>query len=195
MPTNGPPTFQEGHQSAGGHCYPGCRVIKASVEADQAPSRGQLIFYTRIISPIDGLAGFANNQSRDLVSGIQPLADNGSEIDPIKASNCWRERIHRFLFALPDTVHVMPAQRIEFRLDSRDASLSRKRNFTAGSNLDPKTGSIHYYVRFPNPDAILRPGQYGKGWVRPERCENAAVFHRSGTELQVISSRVSIKNT
>ena len=29
-------------------------------------------------------------------------------------------------------------------------------------NLDPKTGSIHYYVTFPNPGNILRPGQFGK---------------------------------
>jgi membrane fusion protein, multidrug efflux system len=29
-------------------------------------------------------------------------------------------------------------------------------------NLDPKTGSIRYYVTFPNPGNILRPGQFGK---------------------------------
>ena len=26
----------------------------------------------------------------------------------------------------------------------------------------PKTGSIRYYVTFPNPGNILRPGQFGK---------------------------------
>jgi membrane fusion protein (multidrug efflux system) len=29
-------------------------------------------------------------------------------------------------------------------------------------SLDPKTGSIRYYVTFPNPGNILRPGQFGK---------------------------------
>ena len=29
-------------------------------------------------------------------------------------------------------------------------------------NLDTKTGSIRYYVTFPNPGNILRPGQFGK---------------------------------
>ena len=39
----------------------------------------------------------------------------------------------------------------------------RKGKFYAlDRNLDPKTGSIRYYVTFPNPDAILRPGQFGK---------------------------------
>jgi len=28
-------------------------------------------------------------------------------------------------------------------------------------SLDPKTGSIRYYVTFPNPGNILRPGQFG----------------------------------
>src|SRR5258707_5056768 len=29
-------------------------------------------------------------------------------------------------------------------------------------NLDQRTGSIRYYVTFPNPGNILRPGQFGK---------------------------------
>ena len=38
-----------------------------------------------------------------------------------------------------------------------------KGNFYAlDRSLDPKTGSIRYYVTFPNPGNILRPGQFGK---------------------------------
>ncbi|HEY6070253.1 MAG TPA: efflux RND transporter periplasmic adaptor subunit, partial [Chthoniobacterales bacterium] len=61
---------------------------KANVEADQAALKtAELnLGYTKIVAPIDGLAGFANNQVGDLVgpSSTTPLT-TVSQIDPIKA--------------------------------------------------------------------------------------------------------------
>ena len=52
-------------------------------------------------------------------------------------------------------------------------------------NLDPKTGSIRYYVTFPNPGAILRPGQFGKVRFVPDTVQNALVVPQEAvTELQ-----------
>src|SRR5438094_8598180 len=61
---------------------------KANVEADEAAvKQAELnLGYTKIIAPIDGLAGFANNQVGDLVgpASTTPLT-TVSQIDPIKA--------------------------------------------------------------------------------------------------------------
>ena len=62
--------------------------LKANVEADQAAVKtAELnLGYTKITAPIDGLAGFANNQVGDLVgpASTTPLT-TVSQIDPIKA--------------------------------------------------------------------------------------------------------------
>src|SRR6201988_2355646 len=61
---------------------------KANVEADEAAvKQAELnLGYTKIIAPIDGIAGFANNQVGDLVgpASTTPLT-TVSQIDPIKA--------------------------------------------------------------------------------------------------------------
>src|SRR5437899_12684724 len=61
---------------------------RANVEADEAAvsQDEQNLGYTKITAPIDGLAGFANNQVGDLVgpASTTPLT-TVSQIDPIKA--------------------------------------------------------------------------------------------------------------
>src|SRR5437763_15781386 len=60
---------------------------RANVEADEAAVRqAELnLGYTKITAPIDGLAGFANNQVGDLVSPTSGPLTTISQIDPIKA--------------------------------------------------------------------------------------------------------------
>src|SRR3989440_9771529 len=60
---------------------------RANVEADEAAVRqAELnLGYTKITAPIDGLAGFANNQVGDLVGPTTGPLTTVSQIDPIKA--------------------------------------------------------------------------------------------------------------
>src|SRR5205809_7444086 len=60
---------------------------KANVEADQAAvEQAELnLGYTKVAAPIDGLAGFANNQVGDLVGPTTGPLTTVSQIDPIKA--------------------------------------------------------------------------------------------------------------
>lgn len=165
---------------------------KANVEADQAAvKQAELnLGYTKIISPIDGLAGFANNQVGDLVgpSSTTPLT-TVSQIDPIKAIVTVGEAGFTDFFArYPD------AEKRQALLKSLDFDLilgngnvyPRKGKFYAlDRNLDPKTGSIRYYVTFPNPGATLRPGQFGKVRFVPDAVQNALVVPQEAvTELQ-----------
>src|SRR5437870_9257540 len=60
---------------------------RASVEADEAAVKQAEINlgYTKITAPIDGVAGFTNNQVGDLVGPSTGPLTTVSQIDPIKA--------------------------------------------------------------------------------------------------------------
>src|SRR5205814_3856032 len=165
---------------------------RANVEADQAAvKQAELnLGYTKITAPIDGLAGFANNQVGDLVgpASTTPLTTM-SQINPIKANVTVGESAFTDFFSrYPDTVQREALLKsIDFDLILGDGKVyPRKGKFYAlDRNLDPKTGSIHYYVTFPNPDAMLRPGQYGKVRFVPDSVQNALVVPQEAvTELQ-----------
>jgi membrane fusion protein (multidrug efflux system) len=165
---------------------------KANVEADQAAVKtAELnLGYTKVVAPIDGLAGFANNQVGDLVgpTATTPLT-TVSQIDPIKANVTVGESAFTDFFSrYPDAAQREALLKsIGFELILGDGKLyPRKGQFYAlDRNLDPKTGSIHYYVTFPNPDAMLRPGQYGKVRFVPDTVQNALVVPQEAvTELQ-----------
>ena len=165
---------------------------RANVEADEAAVRqAELnLGYTKITAPIDGLAGFANNQVGDLVgpASTTPLT-TVSQIDPIKAIVTVGESACTHFF----TRYSDPVQRdallkrIDFDLILGDGKVYPKKGkfYALDRNLDPKTGSIHYYVTFPNLDAMLRPGQFGKVRFVPDSVQNALVVPQEAvTELQ-----------
>jgi RND family efflux transporter MFP subunit len=165
---------------------------RANVEADQAAVKQTELNlgYTKIIAPIDGLAGFANNQVGDLVgpASTTPLT-TVSQIDPIKAIVTVGEGAFTDFFArYPDAEQRQALlKRIDFDLILGSGTVyPRKGKFYAlDRNLDPKTGSIRYYVTFPNPGATLRPGQFGKVRFVPDTVHNALVVPQEAvTELQ-----------
>ena len=165
---------------------------KANVEADRAAvETAELnLGYTKITAPINGLAGFANSQVGDLVgpATTTPLT-TVSQIDPIKAIVTVGEGAFTDFFARYPDLEKRQAllKSIDFELILGNGNLyPRKGSFYAlDRNLDPKTGSIRYYVTFPNPDAILRPGQFGKVRFVPDTVKNALVVPQEAvTELQ-----------
>src|SRR5215467_10928857 len=140
---------------------------RANVEADDAAvQQAELnLGYTKIIAPIDGVAGFANNQVGDLVNPTSGSLTTVSQIDPIKAVVTAGEGpFTDFVSRHPD-----PKERneyvksLQFQLILGNGELyPRKGSFYAlDRSLDVKTGSIRYYVTFPNPGNVLRPGQFG----------------------------------
>src|SRR5215475_6000062 len=168
------------------------RSGRANLEADEAAVKtAELnLGYTKITAPIDGLAGFANNQVGDLVgpAATTPLT-TVSQIDPIKAIVTVGEAGFTDFFArYPDAEKRQALlKRIDFELILGSGSVyPRKGKFYAlDRNLDPKTGSIRYYVTFPNPGASLRPGQFGKVRFVPDSVKNALVVPQEAvTELQ-----------
>ena len=164
---------------------------RANVEADEAAVKTAEINlgYTKVASPIDGVAGFANNQVGDLVGPTTGPLTTVSQVDPIKAIVTVGEAGFTDFFArYPDAEKRQALLKsIDFDLILGNGNVyPRKGKFYAlDRNLDTKTGSIRYYVTFPNPDATLRPGQFGKVRFVPDSVQNALVVPQEAvTELQ-----------
>ena len=140
---------------------------RANVEADEAAVKQAEINlgYTKITAPIDGVTGFANNQVGDLVGPSTGPLTTMSQIDPIKAVVTAGEGpFTDFVSRHPDaTERQAYIKSLDFELILGNGEVyPRKGKFYAlDRNLDVKTGSIRYYVTFPNPGNILRPGQFG----------------------------------
>src|SRR5437762_5316570 len=141
---------------------------RANVQADEAAvKQAELnLGYTKITAPIDGIAGFANNQVGDLVGPTTGPLTTVSQIDPIKAIVTAGEGpFTDFVSRHPDaTERNAYIKTLDFDLFLGNGELYPKKGkfYALDRSLDPKTGSIRYYVTFPNPGNILRPGQFGK---------------------------------
>ena len=137
------------------------QASNAAVEAAQAAletARVNLGF-TRLASPIDGIAGIAQIQMGNLVSPATDAVTTVSTVDPIKVNFAVSEQEY-LGFTRQDT----PMTRLEFELILGDGSIySHKGKFGfADRQVNQSTGAIQLTALFPNPGNALRPGQYGK---------------------------------
>jgi membrane fusion protein (multidrug efflux system) len=141
---------------------------RANVEADQAAvDQAELnLGYTKITAPINGLAGFANKQVGDLVGPTTGPLTTVSQIDPIKAVVTAGEGpFTDFVSRHPDATErnaYIKTLNFDLILGNGELYPHKGKFYALDRSLDPKTGSIRYYVTFPNPGNILRPGQFGK---------------------------------
>jgi membrane fusion protein (multidrug efflux system) len=141
---------------------------RANVEADEAAVKQAEINlgYTKIIAPIDGVTGFANNQVGDLVGPSTGPLTTVSQIDPIKAVVTAGEGpFTDFVSRHPDATErnaYIKSLEFDLILGNGEVYPHKGKFYALDRSLDPKTGSIRYYVTFPNPGNILRPGQFGK---------------------------------
>jgi membrane fusion protein (multidrug efflux system) len=139
----------------------------ANVEADQATVQQAEInlSYTKITAPIDGMVGFTNNQVGDLVGPTTGPLTTMSQIDPIKAvvtagEGPFTDFVSRHPDATERNAYVKTLQ-FELILGNGEVYPRKGTFYALDRSLDVKTGSIRYYVTFPNPGNVLRPGQFG----------------------------------
>jgi RND family efflux transporter MFP subunit len=118
--------------------------------------------FTRLTSPIDGIAGAATVQVGNLVGPAANSVTTVSTLDPIKANFTVSEQEYLSL-TRSDTLH-----KLQLKLILSDGSVypQQGRFSFADRHVDSATGAIQLTGLFPNPGNALRPGQYGK--VRAE---------------------------
>lgn len=166
---------------------------KASVEATEARLRASKIqlSYTKINSPIDGIIGKTKAKVGDFV-GRSPnpvILNVVSNTDPIHVEfflteNQYLQLARRYSMlrdsenepAPPDG----PRAPLEMILADGTVFSDQGRFVFIDREIDPTTGAILVQVAFPNPDKLIRPGQFAKirtvqevveaGILVPQRC-------------------------
>jgi membrane fusion protein (multidrug efflux system) len=167
-------------------------AAKASVAAARATVEQALlnVNFTRIVAPIDGIVGIAKAQIGDLVGPGDELAAM-STLDPI-----------RVYFPVSEQEYFRAADRVREAYKAREQGQTRPDNldmiladgtvyphkgtfFLADRQVDVKTGTIRIAALFPNPDNLLRPGQFARVRAVTQTKEGALLVpQRAVTELQ-----------
>ena len=141
--------------------------------------------FTKIVSPINGIAGIAKAQIGDLLSpGSQTELTTVSTVDPIKVYiNISEREFLKFQEAGPSArVDDVPLQLI--LLDG--SSYPKVGKFSLmNRQVDPTTGTFKVGAQFANPDGRLRPGQFAKIRATFAQLKGALLVpQRAVTEVQ-----------
>jgi membrane fusion protein (multidrug efflux system) len=166
-------------------------MAKAAVNADQAAieSARLNLGFTRIISPVDGVAGLAQAQVGDLVGPNTGLLTTVSTVNPIRAYFNVSERFYLTFFRPADSAnpeHPNPGD-VPLQLILTDGSVypAPGKWIITGRNVDSSTGTLQAAAEFENPDSFLRPGQYALVRARTEMRQGALLLpQRAVMELQ-----------
>jgi len=143
------------------------RASQAEVESAQAAVETAKLNlgWTRIFSPIDGIAGIAPVQIGDLVTP-STLLTTVSQVDPIKVNFPISEQEYlRYAGRIKEhqqTGRAKDEPDLELVLGDGKPYKYPGHFYRVNRQVDIRTGTIEVQGLFPNPEAILRPGQYAK---------------------------------
>lgn len=152
-------------------------ALRAAVEQTRLT-----LSWTRVTSPINGIAGIAQAQVGNLVSPQSVLA-TVSRVDPIRVSFPMSEQ--EYLHYQNDP--AMRSAELELVLSDGRVHPQKGRIALAGRDVNVKTGTITVIGLFPNPGNQLRPGQFAKVRAVTEVRKNAILVpQRAVNELQGI---------
>jgi membrane fusion protein (multidrug efflux system) len=166
---------------------------KAAIAAAQADVRAAEInlSLTKIVSPIDGIAGIAVAQIGNLLNPTSGILTTVSTVDPIKVYFSMSEQEYLVASARntseSDRRNAFRQLQLELVLADGSTYPETGRFFVADRQVDEKTGTIRLAGIFSNPNNALRPGQYGQIRAVTNVKENALLVpQRAVTELQGI---------
>jgi membrane fusion protein, multidrug efflux system len=174
--------------------------LAAVAAARAAMEQAQLnLDYTKIVSPLDGIAGQQEAQIGDLVgTGANSVLTTVSQINPIWFYLPISEQTYwEFADRLKEMMMVPEEKRPEaVELILPDGSVYKHRGKFAFLNrqVDPKTGTIQVAVSFPNPELTLRPGQYGIARAEIQTIPNALVIPQQAVSQLQGNNQVAVVN-
>ena len=162
---------------------------KAQVEAAKANlDNAKLnLAWTKVYSPIDGIAGDAKSQIGDLVGATTKMATI-SQVNPI-----WAQ------FNISESTYLGSASKItEFIRSGKRGNVAVRyiqadgEDYPHGGQIiqvnrqvATGTGTIQLTAEFPNPDAILRPGGFGRVRIQTSNNPNALLVPQAAViEIQ-----------
>jgi membrane fusion protein, multidrug efflux system len=174
--------------------------LAAVAAAQAAVESAQLnLDYTKVASPLDGIAGQAQAQIGDLVgSGSNTVLTTVSQIEPIRCYFPISEQTYwEFADLLKKAMAVPEAERgekVELILPNGSVYSHKGKFAFIDRQVDPKTGTIQIAVSFPNPELTLRPGQYATARAEIGSIPNALLIPQQavsqlqgGNQVAVVS--------
>ena len=177
-------------------------AARAQVDAAQATVDNATLDlgYTSIASPIDGVVGTTLVKAGNLVGrGESTLLTTVSQVDPIL-----------FRAGISEAEYLRIARRAdELRAARGDEKTAIQLLLADGTThpqtgrveaieraVDPTTGTLAVQFTFPNPDRLVRPGQYGRARFEVEVRKGALLVpQRAVQELQNLYSSPSSERT
>jgi membrane fusion protein (multidrug efflux system) len=161
-------------------------VVAAQAQVEQAQLN---LGFTRITSPIDGIASIAKGQIGDLVGPTTGELATVSTVDPIKAYFNVTEQAY-INFAdryVNDRERAKRLSQLEIQLIMGDGSVYPHigQIFAPDRQIGPTTGALRVEGRFPNTEYSLRPGEFARVRVKFDVKHNALLVpQRAVAELQ-----------
>jgi membrane fusion protein (multidrug efflux system) len=161
-------------------------VLSAKAQEEQAQLN---LGFTRIVSPIDGIASIARGQIGDLVGPGTGELTTVSTVDPIKAYfNVTEQAYINFarLFA-NESARQERLKQLEIRLILADGTFYPQIGsiFAPDRQIGPTTGALRVEALFPNADQALRPGQFVRVRIKFDVRHGALLVpQRAVSELQ-----------
>lgn len=167
------------------------KAAKAAVEAARAAAESAKISlaYARIEAPVSGLIGKTDVRPGNLVGrGENTLLTTISKLDPIRVRTSISEADYlRFARRVQETGQKLKDRPEAFQMVLADGSVHahRGRLAYADATVDPATGTLLVEAEFPNPQRLVRSGQYARLRVTVAEKKDAILIpQRAVQELQ-----------
>jgi membrane fusion protein (multidrug efflux system) len=165
------------------------RAAKAAVEAAKAAVRRAEInlSFTKITSPINGIAGIATAQIGDLVGpSTNSVLTTVSTLNPIKVYVPVSEQAYLEHVAAEKRHEITPQEFVFTMFLATGEQYPYKGKFSfLDRSVNVRTGTITVAALFPNPGNVLRPGQFARVKVLTTILKGALLVpQKSVAELQ-----------
>jgi membrane fusion protein (multidrug efflux system) len=161
-------------------------VVSAQAQVEQAQLN---LEFTKITSPIDGIASIARAQIGDLVGPGSGELTTVSTIDPIKVYYNVTEQAYinftRLYMNEADRAQRLKELEIELILTDGKPFPHKGQIYAADRQIGQTTGALRLEALFPNPDHSLRPGEFARVRVKFDLKKGALLVpQRAVSELQ-----------
>jgi membrane fusion protein (multidrug efflux system) len=161
-------------------------VASASAQAEQAKLN---LEFTRITSPIEGIASIARAQIGDLVGPATGELTTVSTVDPIKAYYNVTEQAYinfaKTFSTESDRYGRLRQLEIDLILTDGTVYPQKGRIHAADRQIGLTTGALRVEALFPNPGNSLRPGEFARVRIKIDtKHDSLLVPQRAVSELQ-----------
>ena len=155
--------------------------------------------FTKVTSPISGIAGLSNAQLGDLVGpgSTSNELTQVSQVQPIRAYIGLNERQYLHLTEREQQQGTTQPEPVPLQLKLANNSIYPHNGtfFFANRQVDVNTGTIKVAVLFSNPDNVLRPGMYARIQATTDVKHDALVVPQQAIIKMQTATQLAIVNT